>query len=151
PRFDPPSEVRQAPRGRARRSEEKACRGGRGGRFVHRPAAHGPPQRTEPGPPGFDRFEIRFERMTNGKGTTAHKTAQPMSQAAQKESERKRQQLISMGKAKGYLTYDEVNDHLPDDIVSSDQIDDWLSSLGDEGIEIVDAGAQVKLPAAAAA
>src|SRR5438034_3353130 len=67
-----------------------------------------------------------------------------------RDTERRKQQLITMGKAKGYLTYDEVNDHLPDEIVSSDQIDDWLSSLGDEGIEIVDAGAQVKLPAAAA-
>src|SRR5204863_4580398 len=63
-----------------------------------------------------------------------------------RDTERRKQQLITMGKAKGYLTYDEVNDHLPDEIVSSDQIDDWLSSLGDEGIEIVDAGAQVKVP-----
>src|SRR5438034_10905944 len=66
-----------------------------------------------------------------------------------RDTERRKQQLITMGKAKGYVTYDEVNDHLPDEIVSSDQIDDWLSSLGDEGIEIVDAGAQVKLPAVA--
>ena len=43
-----------------------------------------------------------------------------------------------MGKAKGFLTYDEVNDHMPEDIVSSDQIDDWLSAFSGEGIEIVD-------------
>ena len=55
-------------------------------------------------------------------------------------SEAKKQKLISMGKAKGYVTYDEVNDHMPEEIVSSDQIDDWLSSLGDEGIEVVDSG-----------
>jgi RNA polymerase primary sigma factor len=60
-------------------------------------------------------------------------------------NERRKQQLISMGKAKGYLTYDEVNDHMPDDVVSSDQIDDWLSSLGDEGIEVVDSAASVKV------
>src|SRR5581483_8991497 len=53
---------------------------------------------------------------------------------------KQKQKLISMGKAKGYVTYDEVNDAMPEDIVSSDQIDDWLSSLGDEGIEVVDAG-----------
>src|SRR5712692_9281457 len=57
-----------------------------------------------------------------------------------RDTERSKQKLISMGKQKGYVTYDEVNDHMPDEIVSSDQIDDWLSSLGDEGIEIVDAG-----------
>jgi len=74
-----------------------------------------------------------------------------MSTGNNRESEKKKQQLITMGKAKGFLTYDEVNDHMPDDIVSSDQIDDWLSTLGDEGIEIVDAGASVKVPAAPAA
>jgi RNA polymerase primary sigma factor len=65
-------------------------------------------------------------------------------------AERRKQQLISMGKAKGYLTYDEVNDHMPDEVVSSDQIDDWLSSLGDEGIEVVDSSASVKVPTVAA-
>ena len=54
--------------------------------------------------------------------------------------EKKKQQLITMGKAKGFLTYDEVNDALPESIVSTDQIDDWLSTLGEEGIEIVDDG-----------
>ena len=62
-----------------------------------------------------------------------------------KETERKKRELISMGKAKGFLTYDEVNDHMPENIVSSDQIDDWLSTLGGEGIEIVDASTQVKV------
>ena len=64
---------------------------------------------------------------------------------------KQKQKLITMGKAKGYVTYDEVNDHMPEEIVSSDQIDDWLSTLGDEGIEVVDAGQGVpgaaKLPA----
>jgi RNA polymerase primary sigma factor len=72
----------------------------------------------------------------------------------ERDTERQKQKLISMGKAKGFLTYDEVNEHMPDDIVSSDQIDDWLSSLGDEGIEVVDggaAGAKVKLAAPAPA
>jgi RNA polymerase primary sigma factor len=64
---------------------------------------------------------------------------------ASKETERKKRELISMGKAKGFLTYDEVNDHMPENIVSSDQIDDWLSTLGGEGIEIVDASTQVKV------
>src|ERR1700745_1086410 len=65
---------------------------------------------------------------------------------------KQKQKLISMGKAKGYVTYDEVNDHMPEEIVSSDQIDDWLSTLGDEGIEVVDSGstpgATVKVPTA---
>ena len=53
--------------------------------------------------------------------------------------ERMRTKLIELGKAKGFVTYEEVNDHMPEDVVSSDQIDSWLSSLGDHGIEVVDA------------
>ncbi len=48
-------------------------------------------------------------------------------------------ELIEAGKQKGYLTYDEVNDALPADVVSSDQIDDVMSMFGDNEIEIVDA------------
>ena len=71
-----------------------------------------------------------------------------------RDTERHKQKLITMGKQKGYVTYDEVNDAMPDEIVSSDQIDDWLSTLGDEGIEVVDgggAGGGVKVPTARAA
>ena len=62
-----------------------------------------------------------------------------------RDTERRKQQLISMGKQKGFLTYEEVNDVMPEDIVSSDQIDDWLSTLGDEGIEVVDSSSKVKI------
>ena len=60
-------------------------------------------------------------------------------------TERRKQKLIDLGKSKGFLTYDEVNDNMPEDIVSSDQIDDWLSALGDEGIEIVDSASKVRV------
>jgi RNA polymerase primary sigma factor len=53
--------------------------------------------------------------------------------------------LISMGKEKGYLTYDEVNDLLPPDIVSSDQIDDLMVMFGEMDIDVVDAPNKVKL------
>ena len=48
-------------------------------------------------------------------------------------------ELLETGRQKGFLTYDEVNDALPADIVSSDQIDDVMSMFGDNDIEIVDA------------
>src|SRR5882724_4965644 len=63
-----------------------------------------------------------------------------------KESERKKRELITMGKAKGFLTYDEVNEHMPESIVSSDQMDDWLSAFSGEGIEIVDSSSKIKVP-----
>src|SRR6187401_2535263 len=47
-------------------------------------------------------------------------------------------QLISIGKEKGYLLYDEVNELLPADITSSDELDDRFSTFGSAGIEVVD-------------
>ena len=65
---------------------------------------------------------------------------------ATKNRDRKEvQQLIEMGKSKGFLTYEEVNDALPADMNAPEQMDDVLGALGDEDIEIVDAATQVKL------
>ena len=47
-------------------------------------------------------------------------------------------QLIAMGKEKGYLLYDEVNELLPADITSSEELDDLFSTFGNAGIEVVD-------------
>jgi RNA polymerase primary sigma factor len=55
------------------------------------------------------------------------------------------QQLIDMGKERGYLTYDEVNDALPADMVSSDQLDDVMSMFGEMDIEIVDTEQKLSL------
>ena len=48
------------------------------------------------------------------------------------------QQLITIGKEKGYLLYDEVNDLLRADITSADDLDDLFSTFGSAGIEVVD-------------
>jgi RNA polymerase primary sigma factor len=47
-------------------------------------------------------------------------------------------QLISLGKEKGYLTYDELNNALPADMVSSEQIDNLMMMFGEMDIEIID-------------
>ncbi|MEO1899427.1 MAG: RNA polymerase sigma factor RpoD, partial [Methylococcales bacterium] len=52
----------------------------------------------------------------------------------QKQSQIK--QLIAKGKAQGYLTYAEVNDHLPRDIVDPEQIEDIISMITDMGIQV---------------
>ncbi len=46
--------------------------------------------------------------------------------------------LISRGKARGYITYDELNEALPQDQLSSDQIDEAMSLISEMGISIVD-------------
>ncbi len=45
-------------------------------------------------------------------------------------------QLIAHGKEQGYLTYAEVNDHLPPDIVDSEQIEDIVGMINDMGIQV---------------
>ncbi len=54
-------------------------------------------------------------------------------------------QLIDIGKEKGFLTYDEVNDVLPPDMVSPDQIDELMLMFGEMDIEIVDSNRKVRL------
>src|SRR3954453_14677725 len=47
-------------------------------------------------------------------------------------------QLINVGKEKGYLLYDEVNEALPSEITSSDELDDLFNTFGSAGIEVID-------------
>ncbi|MBE41428.1 MAG: RNA polymerase sigma factor RpoD [Acidobacteria bacterium] len=47
-------------------------------------------------------------------------------------------QLITIGKEKGYLSYDEVNDLLPAEVTSSDELDDLFTTFNNAGIEIVE-------------
>jgi len=44
--------------------------------------------------------------------------------------------LITKGKEQGYLTYSEVNDHLPDTVVDPEQIEDIISMINDMGIQV---------------
>src|SRR5581483_10780783 len=46
--------------------------------------------------------------------------------------------LIEQGKGKGYLTYSQVNDYLPDDAVNPEKLDQLLMILEDHGIELID-------------
>ncbi len=46
--------------------------------------------------------------------------------------------LLSLGEEKGFLTYDDVNDMLPPDVNSSDQIDDIIMLFGEKNIDIID-------------
>ncbi len=46
--------------------------------------------------------------------------------------------LIKLGKDRGYLTYGEINDHLPDDLVDAEAIDGIISTFSDMGIAVYD-------------
>ncbi len=58
-------------------------------------------------------------------------------QSRKKNRLRQLEKLIAAGKKKGRLTYEEVNDILPENIVSSEEIDEILTMLGNKNIEIV--------------
>jgi len=54
----------------------------------------------------------------------------------QSQSQSQLKQLIAKGKSQGYLTYAEVNDHLPSDIVDPEQIEDIIGMINDLGIKV---------------
>ena len=51
-------------------------------------------------------------------------------------------ELLVLGKEKGYLLYDEVNDALPDDIQSAEELDAIFELFGNAGIEVIDSEQQ---------
>jgi len=51
---------------------------------------------------------------------------------------RRLKSLIVLGKERGYLTYAEINDHLPDELVDAEQIEGVISMIGDMGIQVFD-------------
>lgn len=57
-----------------------------------------------------------------------------MSGKAQQQSRLK--ELISRGREQGYLTYAEVNDHLPEDISDPEQVEDIIRMINDMGINV---------------
>lgn len=48
------------------------------------------------------------------------------------------QKIISIGKANGEITYDEINEYLPEKIVNSERIEDVFTLLNQLGIEVVE-------------
>ena len=58
-----------------------------------------------------------------------------MSDTSQQQQSRLKQ-LIARGKEQGYLTYAEVNDHLPEDIADPDQVEDIIRMINDMGIPV---------------
>ena len=65
---------------------------------------------------------------------TSLEAQDPSSPEEDKQSRLK--QLIAKGKEQGYLTYAEVNDHLPQDIVDPEQVEDIINMINDMGITV---------------
>jgi RNA polymerase primary sigma factor len=72
-------------------------------------------------------------------GKRSFKTRIKTNKKLRRRNKSRIERLIALGREKGYLTYDEVNDLLPEDIISSEEIENVFSILGKENIEIIDA------------
>ncbi|ROQ21016.1 RNA polymerase RpoD-like sigma 70 subunit [Marinimicrobium koreense] len=59
-----------------------------------------------------------------------------MADTAQQQQQSRIKELIARGKEQGYLTYAEVNDHLPEDISDPDQVEDIIQMINDMGIRV---------------
>jgi RNA polymerase primary sigma factor len=76
-------------------------------------------------------------------GGSAKKTEAllPLKELTPVEAEARRTQLknlIILGKERGFLTYAEINDHLPDEVLDADQIEGVISMINDMGIQVYD-------------
>ncbi len=60
-------------------------------------------------------------------------------------SQKEIKELITKGKKQGYLTYDEVNDALPDDLMSTEHLDDVVGMFGEMDIEIIDSDRRIQI------
>jgi len=72
----------------------------------------------------IDRMTL-LERMKRGRSTTVDLFDKEL------------QELVARGKSQGFLTYDEVNDYLPDEEVSPEKLDNLLIALEEEGVDLV--------------
>jgi RNA polymerase primary sigma factor len=116
-------------------------------------------QKTADEPSGKSDSTTTTKKTASRSKTTASKASSSKSKASSKAkkadsgepsaNEVKKNKLIEIGQEKGYLTYDEVNTHMPDDIVTQEQIEDWLSDISAAGIEIVDSANAARAKAAA--
>jgi RNA polymerase primary sigma factor len=68
-----------------------------------------------------------------------------MTEPASKQNQQSQiKQLIAKGKEQGFLTYAEVNDHLPDELVNTEQVEDIISMINDLGIKVLETAADAE-------
>jgi RNA polymerase primary sigma factor len=76
-----------------------------------------------------------------GGGTKKTEALLPLKELTPVEAEARRTQLknlIILGKERGFLTYAEINDHLPDEVLDAEQIEGVISMINDMGIQVYD-------------
>ncbi|MDD5250055.1 MAG: RNA polymerase sigma factor RpoD [Rhodocyclaceae bacterium] len=101
------------------------------------PASAAMPE-AAPQPPAAKAEPKSEPKAKRGKDKHPTLTAAP-TQPIDLETKRTRlKNLIALGKERGFLTYGEINDHLPDDLVDAEQIESIISTFNDMGIQVFD-------------
>ncbi|CAG4884046.1 RNA polymerase, sigma 70 (sigma D) factor [Georgfuchsia toluolica] len=95
--------------------------------------------------------QAKAKKAKEKSGQIAPAAPQPLDVEARRS---RLKNLIALGKERGYLTYAEINDHLPDDMVDAEQIESIITTFNDMAIRVFDeapAGEDLLLTEAAAA
>jgi len=102
-------------------------------------AAAAPAQKSTPSEIAAKLAGKRAEDAATKKGRKHAELAPRELTPADVEARKRRlKTLIVLGKERGFLTYAEINDHLPDDILDAEQIEGVISMIGDMGIQVYD-------------
>ena len=96
-----------------------------------KPKAAGAAQGAADKDDALDEIQSLSKKNDNDNGSKKSRQTKTMTEKAMKA-------LIAQGKKQGFLTYDEINTALPDEMLSTDQIDDTLILFDDLGIDIID-------------
>ncbi len=100
------------------------------------PVVEPPPAPVEVAAPVV-KLSAKAKKLRDKQMLAALEQAQPTT--ADLEARRTRlKTLITLGKERGFLTYSEINDHLPDDLVDAEQIETIISTFNDMGIQVYD-------------
>ncbi|OZA12338.1 MAG: RNA polymerase sigma factor RpoD, partial [Hydrogenophilales bacterium 17-62-8] len=100
-----------------------------------------PPCATSAGRNPSGEISVAVRGRKPGSGAKKAEALIPLKALTPVEAEARRTQLknlIILGKERGFLTYAEINDHLPDEVLDADQIEGVISMLNDMGIQVYD-------------
>src|SRR5438270_13420279 len=75
---------------------------------------------------------------TTGNGTSNVVEVPLIGSGSQEEVDSRVQAILDLGTSRGYLTYEELNEKLPDEVVSPDKLDSLLMMIDEMGIRLID-------------
>jgi len=107
-----------------------------------------PEEKELAGEPEMDIDDKEFVPETNPLDTPLLSGADPFEtdETARQKVDQAIQSIIEKGKKKGFLTYEELNDDLPDEVISPNQLDSLLMTLDEIGVQLLDEANVKKTP-----